>query len=487
MTLLEKLARAARRMSEATKRGHSTSAHRTPTNPPAPTRLVPLQRGVPPTSKLPQPESGSGGEGVRERIAAELRAYPEVRWDRFIEYGGKVRAYGWLPRADGRADFLLLDFNAATGALTDWITSAHPHPASVVERLESDQSVECQRVEDHFGVPNAVRLESTPTEDGATLIAAERRRQVEQEGWTPEHDDAHTDESLRRAALCYARLELGGGWDVPDDWPWEPEAWKPRDNVTCLVKAGALLAAEIDRLQRERNSRSDRLQAQHSPEEGRLARHVERASSDVRGSRLYSHSPEEGKKTGDRCEGTDTASQPDGLSVADQSCDSLSPWGRGQSRCAMPKGHAGAHVAAGATAWGDPYLPAPALSDQDRERLKRIAREVEAQDRNFQAQIDAARRDAAFLRDLADKTPEPETRRFKTQGKGVEAMLYEGSFPLDFLRGRESVGAQPGRKGSCQIDTGEDIVRVDPGELIVRSLDGSLYVLFPTEEGESDE
>lgn len=75
------------------------------------------------------------------------------------------------------------------------------------------------------------------------------------------------------------------------------------------------------------------------------------------------------------------------------------------------------------------------------------------------------------------------SRRFKTQGK-VEALLYEGSFPLDFLRRGESVGVQPGRgmDGSCQIDTGEDIVRVEKGELIVRSLEGALYVLAEVPE-----
>lgn len=71
-----------------------------------------------------------------------------------------------------------------------------------------------------------------------------------------------------------------------------------------------------------------------------------------------------------------------------------------------------------------------------------------------------------------------ESSRFKTQGK-VEALLYRGSFPLDFLRGGETVGVQPGRgmDGSCQIDTGDDVVRVELGELIVRNLDGSLNVL----------
>ena len=104
--------------------------------------------------------------------------------------------------------------------------------------------------------------------DGVALIAEERRRQVEAEGWTPEHDDAHDRCELARAAVAYAtplaRREMvthrevseNGGrdlvWRTPRDWPWDADWWKPTtgDRVRELVKAGALLAAEIDRLQR---------------------------------------------------------------------------------------------------------------------------------------------------------------------------------------------------------------------------------------------
>jgi hypothetical protein len=85
---------------------------------------------------------------------------------------------------------------------------------------------------------------SKEEQSGVELIAAERARQVSEEGWTPDHDDSHSRGELRRAAICYARLQLGGGWEVPDSWPFEPESWKPRDDITCLVKAGALIAAE---------------------------------------------------------------------------------------------------------------------------------------------------------------------------------------------------------------------------------------------------
>lgn len=90
---------------------------------------------------------------------------------------------------------------------------------------------------------------------GSALIARERERQVTKEGWTPEHDDAHDRRELASAAYCY--IKLGGGSStepptaVPWEWPFEDEAWKPsKAAVRNLVKAGALIAAEIDRLNR---------------------------------------------------------------------------------------------------------------------------------------------------------------------------------------------------------------------------------------------
>lgn len=81
---------------------------------------------------------------------------------------------------------------------------------------------------------------------GVREIAAERQRQIEAEGWTPEHDDAHRDHSLAGAAACYA---LGSKLNWPASW--DDRWWKPSENRRRnLVKAGALIAAEIDRLDR---------------------------------------------------------------------------------------------------------------------------------------------------------------------------------------------------------------------------------------------
>jgi hypothetical protein len=103
--------------------------------------------------------------------------------------------------------------------------------------------------------------------EGVRRIAEERQRQIEKEGWTAEHDAKHTSGDLALAACCYAS-------PVPlfvedrrvmavlyvDPWPWDPECdRRPKDgnrlrppteeeHLRGLVKAGALVAAEIDRI-----------------------------------------------------------------------------------------------------------------------------------------------------------------------------------------------------------------------------------------------
>ncbi|EPF6652847.1 hypothetical protein L4571_005846, partial [Pseudomonas aeruginosa] len=87
-------------------------------------------------------------------------------------------------------------------------------------------------------------------------VQAERRRQIEAEGWTPEHDDAHSHGQMARAAACYALA----GSSAPNDgtaallvslaWPWDEQWWKPSTARRDMVKACALALAEIERLDR---------------------------------------------------------------------------------------------------------------------------------------------------------------------------------------------------------------------------------------------
>ena len=87
---------------------------------------------------------------------------------------------------------------------------------------------------------------------GVELIAIERQRQIEEEGWTPKHDAQHTMAQLRFAAMCYTSpcaTSSSMRKNVPPDWPWDKKWWKPsKSDVRNLVKAGALIAAEIDRI-----------------------------------------------------------------------------------------------------------------------------------------------------------------------------------------------------------------------------------------------
>jgi hypothetical protein len=93
-------------------------------------------------------------------------------------------------------------------------------------------------------------------------IAAERRRQVEEEGWSESHDDLHNDGELAAAAGCYA-LHASGRDDsilrfdedgtsrrVPRGWRWHWKWWKPKDRRRDLIRAAALIVAEIERLDR---------------------------------------------------------------------------------------------------------------------------------------------------------------------------------------------------------------------------------------------
>jgi len=92
-------------------------------------------------------------------------------------------------------------------------------------------------------------------------IAAERQRQIEVEGWTPEHDDNHDGGQLLHAAVAYA---LAAASDRSENrlaflahrwWPWSFSWWKPKNRRRDLIRAGALIVAEIERLDRLEQSK----------------------------------------------------------------------------------------------------------------------------------------------------------------------------------------------------------------------------------------
>ena len=112
------------------------------------------------------------------------------------------------------------------------------------------------------------KIMATHTERVVAEVLAERHRQMHDEAWTPMHDDKHTDGEIARAAACYAlnaacadvarnvgAMEAERGDDpslyfVRRYWPWENAWWKPKDRRRDLIRAAALIVAEIERLDR---------------------------------------------------------------------------------------------------------------------------------------------------------------------------------------------------------------------------------------------
>ncbi|WP_336071493.1 hypothetical protein [Nitratireductor rhodophyticola] len=89
-------------------------------------------------------------------------------------------------------------------------------------------------------------------------VMNERDRQWNDEGFDPDHDNTHTDASLARAGACYAlkasenptQYQPPGLISIlwPNSWSWG--WWKPKDRRRDLVRAAALIIAEIERLDR---------------------------------------------------------------------------------------------------------------------------------------------------------------------------------------------------------------------------------------------
>ncbi|RXE49712.1 hypothetical protein B4O83_12455 [Chromohalobacter israelensis] len=93
-------------------------------------------------------------------------------------------------------------------------------------------------------------------------------RQISTEGFNRERDDGYVLGELAAAASAYANwsawqadghMPVGKGFR-PTSWPkgWQDKGWKPSPEPRRnLVKAGALILAEIERLDRAATQRGD--------------------------------------------------------------------------------------------------------------------------------------------------------------------------------------------------------------------------------------
>ena len=98
--------------------------------------------------------------------------------------------------------------------------------------------------------------------DALAEIAAERLRQIESEGFDAAHDDRTPAGDLSRAAACYvlnAGLTLSSRRlvDIRSFWPWPLRWWKPRTPHRDLVRSAALIVAELERLRRADQRRTN--------------------------------------------------------------------------------------------------------------------------------------------------------------------------------------------------------------------------------------
>jgi len=83
---------------------------------------------------------------------------------------------------------------------------------------------------------------------GIEQITEERVKQISKYGYTPYHDTGYNNKHLLLAALSYLKTAIGGEEAQMLNWPWEPKYFKDEGYVENLKKAGALIAAELDRL-----------------------------------------------------------------------------------------------------------------------------------------------------------------------------------------------------------------------------------------------
>lgn len=153
--------------------------------------------------------------------------------------------------------------------------SAPPVPPNPAVSAPVRQEEGEQGVLDKRAAPAATHVR----QNAISLIADERERQLAVERYWAAHDDCHEYGELAEAAAAYAlvgkltdetlidtvrEVQLNSSRGIDGDYdygpvrdkfqvfPWDEEWWKPSDDpIRNLVKAGALIVAEIERLQRK--------------------------------------------------------------------------------------------------------------------------------------------------------------------------------------------------------------------------------------------
>ena len=136
-------------------------------------------------------------------------------------------------------------------ALVEALEKAQQQTTESENRVRKQNRHICELFDDNTALRQRIaELESRTVTAAAADVLAERQRQVTAEGWTAERDDGYQNSELADAAACYAIHAHNQGFSTPAHWPWSQDWWKQTSPRRDLVKAGALILAEIERLDR---------------------------------------------------------------------------------------------------------------------------------------------------------------------------------------------------------------------------------------------
>lgn len=186
-------------------------------------------------SPTPPPTDGEGDLVARLRDTARTFARDDPAPDSPAESYVEWEAATAIEALRAERDEALREIDRVAG-----ISSHAKNSLAVAEAQVSTLSRQLEEAREALSATPAIRD-----------IAAERQRQIIAEGWTPEHDDTHDGGELAAAAACYAHSASRSPHSVLHLWPWSWDWFKQRDEPRRkLIKAGALIVAEIERLDR---------------------------------------------------------------------------------------------------------------------------------------------------------------------------------------------------------------------------------------------
>lgn len=149
----------------------------------------------------------------------------------------------------------------------DALEQARRHLSNAIEDAEDGKNaaaLPALREAAHFLAQAAASTVKDSLSVAASDVLAERQRQITAEGYDSGHDDMATRGQLAIAAGCYAMWSghpaLMGRFSWKAFFPWDWKYWKPSTPRHNLIRAGALILAEIERLDRAEQAKQQEQQ-----------------------------------------------------------------------------------------------------------------------------------------------------------------------------------------------------------------------------------